>query len=280
MTTAQKIIKYLAMAFAIFLSISIIGGICSALFSVSSILSGNTAYEMTEHAVGNNFTSLKVDISAAELEIKTGEKFGIETNHRYLTYKEKGGSLEINETKPFFASHNGMKIILTIPEKTVFDRADICTGAGSVSIDELLTKSLKIDLGAGELIVERLDASDTAEINGGAGSLTVNDGYLRNADIDMGIGELNLTSELDGKSSIDYGVGETKLVLKGSSNDYKIEIDKGIGEARIDGMQMSDDSVYGSGSRQIEIDGGVGELNITFRPEITIVGSEKGADFK
>ena len=30
----------------------------------------------------------------------------------------------------------------------------------------------------------------------------------------------------------------------------------------------------------IEIDGGVGELNITFRPEITIVRSEKGADFK
>ena len=34
MTTTQKIIKYLAVAFALFLSINIISGICSAIFSV------------------------------------------------------------------------------------------------------------------------------------------------------------------------------------------------------------------------------------------------------
>ena len=73
MTTFQKIIKYLAMAFAIFLSVSIISGICGALYSVSYFFSGNTTDEMTEHVIGNNFTSLSVNISAAELEIKTGE---------------------------------------------------------------------------------------------------------------------------------------------------------------------------------------------------------------
>lgn len=60
------------------------------------------------------------------------------------------------------------------------------------------------------------------------------------------------------------GIGETSLVLVGTDNDYKIELDKGIGEAWLDGKKMSDDSFYGSGSRRIEIDGGVGELNISF----------------
>ena len=80
----------------------------------------------------------------------------------------------------------------------------------------------------------------------------------------MGIGELNLTSELGGKSSIDYGVGKTNLVLIGTDNDYRIELDKGVGEARLAGRKMSDDSVYGGGSRHIEIDGGIGAIHIDF----------------
>ncbi len=267
MTTMQKIIKCFALAFAIFLSISIIGGICGALFHVSYFFSGNTQDEMKKHIIGNNFTSLSVNISAAELEIKTGEEFVIETNNRYLSYKQNGENLRIYETKPFFALRKGMKVTLTVPKETVFDYADIDAGAGKVTIDELLAGSLNIELGAGELKAERLDALDKAEIDGGAGSVTIMSGLLNNADIDMGVGELNLTSELDGKSSIDYGLGETNLVLLGTDDDYKIELDKGIGEAWLEGVKMSDDSVYGGGSRRVEIDGGIGELNIIFKPK-------------
>ena len=124
---------------------------------------------------------------------------------------------------------------------------------------------LNIELGAGELIASRLNAANKAEIDGGAGSITISDGHLNNAEIDMGVGEFNLTGELLGKSSIDYGIGETNIELLGTDDDYKIELDKGIGEAMLDGRQMSDDSVYGAGKNHIEIDGGVGELNITFK---------------
>ena len=268
MTTLQKIIKNLAMAFAIFLCVSIITGICDALFSVSYFLGGNTSDSMTEQTIDSSFTGISINISAAELDIKTGEKFGVETNHKYLECESKGDILKISEKRSLFAHHSGgMKVILTIPEGTLFDYVDISAGAGSVTIDELLANSLSIELGAGELKAERLDAIDNAEIDGGAGSVTIRGGRLNNTDIDMGVGELNLTSELCGKSSIDYGIGETNLVLMGTDNDYKIELDKGIGEAWLDGKKMSDDSVYGSGSNCIEIDGGVGELNITFKPK-------------
>ena len=266
MTTMQKIIKYLAMAFAIFLSVSIITGICGALFSVTYFFGGNTSDEMTnEYDVVNTVTSLSVNISAAELDIKTGEKFGVETNHKYLECEAKGDILKINEKRSLFFSHpGGMKVILTVPKGILFDYVDISAGAGSVTIDELLANSLSVELGAGELKAGRLDAIDNAEIDGGAGSVTISGGRLNNADIDMGVGELNLTGELSGKSSIDYGIGETNLVLIGEEDDYKIELDKGIGEAWLDGKKMSDDSVYGAGKNFIEIDGGIGELNIKF----------------
>lgn len=267
MTTMQKVIKYLALAFAIFLSVSIISGICGALFSVTYFLGGNTSGEMTDMTFDKNFSGISINISAAELDIKTGEKFRVETNHKYLECETLGDILKINEKRSFLASHHGgMKVILTVPKESVFDYADISTGAGSVTIDNLRASSLSVDLGAGELKAEQLYALNDAEIDGGAGSVTISGGYLNNADIDMGIGELNLTSELGGKSSIDYGVGETNLVLVGTDNDYKIELDKGVGEAWLNGKKMSDDSVYGGGSRRIEIDGGIGELNITFKP--------------
>lgn len=270
MTTFQKIIKYLAMAFAIFLSISIITGICSALFTVTYFFSEKPSDEMTvEYDVGTNITSLSINIRAAELEIKTGDQFAVETNHKYLVCEEKGDVLKISERKPFISVFDsGVRVVLTIPESHVFDYVDISTSAGSVTIDEISSNMLNIDLGAGELQARRLDASDKAEIDGGAGSVTIKGGRLNNAEIDMGVGELNLISELSGNSSIDYGVGKTNIVLLGTDDDYKIELDKGIGKATLDGKKMSDDSVYGAGANFIEIDGGVGELNITFK-EIT-----------
>lgn len=267
MTTFQKIIKYLAMAFAIFLSISIITGICSALFTVANLFGTNKEEGIViNQAIGGDFSSISINLSAAELEIKTGDDFALQTNHKYLKCEEKDDILKISETRTLFASHpRGMKVILTIPQNKIFDYVDIRAGAGSVTIDELLSNMLDIELGAGELKAGELVATYKAEIDGGAGSVTIKGGHLSNADIDMGVGELNLESELSGKSSIDYGVGETNLVLIGEEDDYKIELDKGIGEAWLDGKKMSDDSVYGAGKSIIEIDGGIGELSITFK---------------
>ena len=54
------------------------------------------------------------------------------------------------------------------------------------------------------------------------------------------------------------------LTLLGKPEDYRIRLDKGLGEARLDGQKMYDDAVYGNGIHSIEIDGGVGELKIEF----------------
>ena len=275
MTTLQKIVKYLAMAFAIFLSVSIITGICGALFTVANFWGASTEEETVNYTIGTDFTGISINLSGAELDIKAGDKFDVETNHKYLKCEEKDDILKISETKPLFASHpRGMKVILTVPQDKIFDYVDINAGAGSVIIDEISSNMLDIELGAGELRAGKLVAAYKAEIDGGAGSVTISGGHLSNADIDMGVGELNLTSELSGKSSIEYGVGETNLVLIGEEDDYKIELDKGIGEVWLAGKKMSDDSVYGAGENFIEIDGGVGELNITFKEKT----DEKGAD--
>lgn len=147
MTRVQKIIKYAAIALAIFLSICIIGGIGSALLSASRFFGGTPATEMTQYNITDSVKSLKIDISAADLEIKNGDVFTLETNHKYVRHKETNEFFEIYEAKPFLAAHpSGIKIILTIPQNTKLEYTDIEAGVGTVTIDTLSTNTLKLGL--------------------------------------------------------------------------------------------------------------------------------------
>ena len=271
MTSVQKAIKYLAMAFAIFLSVSIIGGIFTALSSVSFIFSKgekDAVGEMQTYQVNGEISSLDIEINAAKLEIVQGERFSVESNHKYISVSSDSGKLRINETRRIASLSSEAAVIkLTVPSGFVFDEADIETGAGKVTIDSLSADILDITLGAGKATVENLVANSRAEIEGGTGLLTVNGGSLNNLNLEMGVGSLTFKSRIEGNSSLDLGVGEAKLIILGRREDYCIGIDKGLGEARLEGESMRDDSVYGAGSNRLSIDGGVGAVNIEFSEE-------------
>ena len=271
MTSVQKAIKYLAMAFAIFLSVSIIGGIFTALSSVSFIFSKgekDAVGEMQTYQINGEISSLDIEINAAKLEIVQGEKFSVESNHKYISVGSDSGKLRINETRRIASLSSEAAVIrLSVPSGFVFDEADIETGAGKVTIDSLSADILDITLGAGKATVENLVANSRAEIEGGTGLLTVNGGSLNNLNLEMGVGSLTFKSRIEGNSNLDLGVGEAKLIILGRREDYCIELDKGLGEARLEGESMRDDSVYGAGPNRLSIDGGVGAVNIEFSEE-------------
>ena len=271
MNTVQKVIKYLAMAFALFLSICIIGGIITGLAGVSFILSGangEAAGEMQSYPVDRDISSLEIDLSAANLKIKSADKFSLESNHKYISVSCEDGQLRIKETKKLFGvSSGGVTVILGIPDGFVFDGVSIDTGAGSVEIEALSADILKISLGAGEAKISNLTANSRADIDGGAGEMTIDGGRLNNLSLDMGVGELTLRSRIEGTSELDYGVGETRLTLIGSREDYQIKLDRGLGEAKLEGESMGDTSVYGAGQNRIDIDGGVGAIKIDFEKD-------------
>lgn len=268
MSSFQKAIKYLAMALAIFLSVSIIGGIITGLTGVSYLISGRDSEavgEMQVYPIDGEISSLSLSLSGAELKIKTSDKFSVESNHKYISVSTDNGQLCINETKiPFSVYPRGLTVILNIPDGFVFDDATVETGAGEVKIDSLSADILKLSLGAGEAEIRNLTANSRADIDGGAGELDIYGGLLRNLSLDMGVGELTLKSRIEGQSRLDYGIGETNLTLSGSREDYSIKIDKGIGEATLAGESLRDGSAYGAGENRIEIDGGIGAIHIEF----------------
>lgn len=267
MTAWQKAIKYLAIAFAIFLTVSIISGISGALAGITSVFTGESedAGEMTEYSVGDGIKMLDIELSAADLEIKVGDRLYAETNHNYISIKDDDGCLEIKESNPSFTNMpKGVKLTLYIPDGKAFTEAEIETGAGRVTIESLYTDRLNLDVGAGDMSAAKLYAVSKAEINGGAGRMIISDGVLNNAKIDMGVGALEFTGRLTGGCSLNCGIGKAALTLYGKSDDYTIRLDKGVGKAYIDGKEAASEETFGSGSNFLDIDGGIGEISIAF----------------
>lgn len=266
MTTLQRIIKYCAMAFAIFLMVSIFSGIVGALGAIASLTGRDVTGPMQTYSISSNVENLDMEIGAASMKIVTGDRFQVESNHKYLTVAEKNGILKISEEKVAInTSGDSVTVVLTIPEGFVFDSASITTGAGKLEMDALTADNLSMELGAGKTDIGFLKAQKRSSISTGAGKLTIRDCELNNLDMELGVGKQELTGRLTGKCDIEFGIGNADLTLLGSAEDYRIRLEKGLGNATLDGCAMENDCIYGSGENRIEIEGGIGSIDIRFR---------------
>lgn len=265
MTTWQKVIKYAAIALAIFLIVSIIGGILGgigmAIFGGNNVLDEIKSYEISDPV-----TELDLEVKAAELSIVTGRELKVESNLKNLTVAVKNGKLVIEDEShgAWFGGFGDAELILTLPEGTSFEKAEIAAGAGKVTIEDLRADTLRLELGAGKVDISNLEAASKAKIEGGAGEINLRGGSLRNLDFDIGVGEVNFKAAVLGSSEINAGVGETNITLLGSKEDYSLRINKGIGSVRVDGQSLGDGGAYGSGNNEIEIDSGVGSVRVNF----------------
>lgn len=266
MTTFQKVVKYLAIAFAIFLSVAIIGGLLGAAGLFGGLFDDEVVLENLEsYSVSADIRSLEIEINAADLRIKEGEAFFVESNLKHLKVEEKGNTLFIKETRKLTGAYNGAVLTVYIPSRMKFNNVDLTTGAGKVTIAELSAETLDFELGAGEVNITSLTATRSAEIDGGAGRITVSSGALKNLDLGMGVGQLNLATALTGNCQMDLGIGESNITLIGSKEDYRLEIEKGIGSVSIDGKNVTDYGSSGNGTNKVEINGGIGAINIHFQ---------------
>lgn len=266
MTVFQKVIKYLAMAFAIFLTVSIISGILSAVGLLGGFFDGDAVNEeIKAYEVSSDIRRLEININAADFTIKQGKSFSVESNLKHLTVEDKGGILTVRQTKKFNSTYSGATLTLYVPADTVFERANLTTGAGKVTVDRLSANTMNLELGAGEVTIDTLIATSDIDIDGGAGKITISGGALNNLDLDMGVGQFNLTSALTGESEFDSGIGESNITVIGSKDDYRLDIEKGIGNITVDGTGVSNIKGQGNGKNSIDISGGIGAINLNFK---------------
>lgn len=265
MTGIQKLIKYGAIALAVVLVVSILSGIFSAVGVLGVLFEGKgVAQDVTDYEVSQNITALDVSIGAADLTVKTADRFYVKSNLKNIKVTEKNGTLTVREKDSFAVSYNGAVLEIGVPENFSFTSIQVETGAGVFDAAFLSAEVVSLELGAGEVKIGELYATKKAHIEGGAGKLTIGGGSIQDLELDMGVGQLNLTAALPGDSELDMGVGEANLKLLGTQADYRIKMEKGLGQTTVAGSPV-DSGVYGNGINDIEISGGVGAIYIDFQ---------------
>jgi len=265
MINIQKVIKYLAILFAVFIIFSIFFGIISGFNALYPIFNNEeiTLENLDNIDIKNNIENIEIDLKSTNLIIKIGEKIKVETNNESIKYKENNKTLFIEDKTKWYKNNLKQDLIIYVPSDYKFNNVSVEHGAGKIEIEELITKNLELDLGAGKAEINKLNVTKEAEINGGAGEIIINNSNINNLEFNIGVGKTTLTSILTGKSEINAGVGETNLNLTGSLEDYKIYVEKGIGKVKLNNEKIKNETTYGTGLNLVEINGGIGNINIT-----------------
>lgn len=271
MTTTQKIIKYLAIAFALFLVISIfsiIFGLSREI--ISSINNDKKESELLEEYTTisnnvNNIESFKIDISNDDIEIKEGKKFEVKTNDPDVKFYHENSKVKIKSDKTFSwhpSNSSRGTIIIYLPNEFNISELDLNLGAGKIDIDKIFVETLLMDLGAGTMTAKEINVYEKAAINGGAGNININSGTINNLNLKLGAGNASIQSDLTGSNTLTTGVGRLNLGLSRSKDNYRFDINKGLGNIILNDFDVSEDTLIGDGETKIKINGAVGNIII------------------
>lgn len=303
MNAIQKVIKYGAMAFAVMLSISIMGAIVTFLFGIMVGVEKETKSATERNSFSQEYTkemlaaekvdTLWVDFSG-KITIKPGEvfkieavdvseDFAVECRNGKITIKEREDNSPIQWVVSLGEGFSwDQQVTITVPSDLELKLLEVNSGSGKVSVEEIKTKSMVMDSGSGSVEMRGVSAAETS-LNTGSGSVTITDSDLgkakldsgsgkvkmqqvivMDADVKSGSGKVEFEGELTGDCDFDTGSGSVQLTIKGSEEEYRVEAECGSGSFRLNGKKI-DDGIYGRNVKgEISVDSGSGAVSIEF----------------
>lgn len=233
MTEIQKIIKYCALALAIFLIFIIVITIANVGYNILEktdlINDSNSKLLKNNIVISNNESEIReidIDIKSSNIILKTAENFKVETNNKDIKYSYEDGKVLIkqnNVNKWYLNKNNNSKLIFYIPNEISLKKINLNNNVGDVEIDFEKISNLNIDLDVGDIFVK---------------------------------------SMLGGKNIIKSNIGDINLELLLKQEDYKFEFDKDIGEVKLNNNKIKRDTITGDRNNNLKIKTNIGDIKI------------------
>lgn len=266
----KKIIKYLAIAAAIFIIMNIIFAIFAGI-SVLGIIFGinelnkvklsyqssdNSELEITEGIV------LDVDLESSSLEIKKGEELSVESDNKFVNCTQDNNKIIVKEESNWFNKDKNGKVIIYVPEDTKFAKIDIETDAGSILAEKISAERLSLEVDSGKAEIQEINVLTKTDIEVGSGQIDILAGEAHNLDLDINVGKITMTTKLVGNNEIDQDSGELNLNLTDEINNYTIIPQMSFGKIKVNGTDINSNNRYGEGENTIRIEAGAGNTYI------------------
>lgn len=272
MKSLQKTIKYLAIAFAIFLVINIVFGIIMALTSIVGITSimSNTDHNISNEAISyskifNNITGIDIDVKVSKLCIKNGNTLRVEIgedNNRFDVIEENSNLIIKEKGRMFDLISRDSIIYVYVPNDFKLNKLKISTGITDVSMSNVEVDSLDLDFGIGNIQISDIKANNITKIDCGVGKTYITNCIFNDLKLDCGLGNVFINSKLLGNNKVNCGIGNLEFRLIDNESDYTISSETGIGVTKLNGNKLNSDFNVGNGENFIKFESGIGNINI------------------
>lgn len=162
--------------------------------------------------------------------------------------KEDGNTLEISSSRKI---KNQRIVKVSYPKGTEFREVELKVGAGRMELKQDFTaRELDISLGAGEAV--------------NSGTITATE-----IDLEVGTGSMQLDHVDAKKIDGECGMGEMKLTLAGSQNDYSYSLECGMGAIKLGseeygGLGREKKITNPGAERYLDLECGIGEISVEF----------------
>ena len=169
MTPFQKVIKYGAIAFGIYLCFIILSAILSVITAIFGISTGMELYktytsEETKilssiEEVYEDVKKIDINLDVSRLTIKEGEAFKLEVINPTDKFSNKIEDdilkIEDERSKWFNTNEKIPEIIIYIPQNTILEKVDIKAGVNEINIEKLNASNIEIENGVGKFLYNK-----------------------------------------------------------------------------------------------------------------------------
>ena len=278
MTGFQKFIKYAAIAFGIYLSITIVLallGIARGLVRASKndefkdIVTDREEYKTEDITrTYENIRNLEVNVEETELIIRNGDTFRIEGTNipDRMEIEQEGNQLSISDEElPSSFFDGNMVMTIYIPEDTKLDTIDLEINYVPADIQKLNATNLKLEIYNNYCEIDEIIA-DNMEFKNEEGNIDIYNAEIGRLLFDSESGVEDVSLDITENAEINLEYSYTDMNLIGKQEDYQISTKNQAGNIYIDGETITSNAeTWGSGSTKINLDNVNADIFISFR---------------
>lgn len=278
MTGFQKFIKYAAIAFGIYLSITIVLallGIARGLVRASKndefkdIVTDREEYKTEDITrTYENIRNLEVNVEETELIIRNGDTFRIEGTNipDRMEIEQEGNQLSISDEElPSSFFDGNMVMTIYIPEDTKLDTIDLEINYVPADIQKLNATNLKLDIYNNYCEIDEIIA-DNMEFKNEEGNIDIYNAEIGRLLFDSESGVEDVSLDITENAEINLEYSYTDMNLIGKQEAYQISTKNQAGNIYIDGETITSNAeTWGSGSTKINLDNVNADIFISFR---------------
>lgn len=292
MNNSSKVVKYIAIALGIILSVTIISVIVTVVIEMlSALFDVDINYidlekdrkvdiydKSIESSIANEYSktfegikNLEIEINKVQLNIlkleitdETSQKIMVEVinKNQYINcYERENNTLVIVEKTDRKTKSDVAIVNIYVPVEYEFNNVELELGAMKSSIECLKTANLELEVGVGDLNISTLVVNNSTNIETSVGEVSITNGYINNLQLDTEISNFEYSGRILGESKIEVGIGNLELDLD-EQDLYTVKVKVGTGKFMLNGEQCETDGTFMNGNNLIVIQGGIGDITI------------------